>query len=65
MLTLATAGRWPSRLRQLPYKQKMRRFKPCPPHGPLAQWQSGGPLTRVRPGSDSLTAYVSVAGATG
>jgi hypothetical protein len=33
MLTLATAGRWPSRLRQLPYKQKIRRFKPCPPHG--------------------------------
>jgi hypothetical protein len=31
-LTLATAGRWPSRLRQLPYMQKMRRFKPCPPH---------------------------------
>jgi hypothetical protein len=32
MLTLATAGRWPSRLRQLPYMQKMRRFKSCPPH---------------------------------
>ena len=32
MLTLATAGRWPSRLRQLPYKQKMRRFKSCLPH---------------------------------
>ena len=32
MLTLATTGRWPSRLRQLPYKQKIRRFKPCPPY---------------------------------
>ena len=31
MLTLATAGRWPSRLRQPPYEQKMRGFKPCPP----------------------------------
>lgn len=32
MLTLATTGRWPSRLWQLPYKQKIRRFKPCPPY---------------------------------
>ena len=31
--------------------------------GPLAQWQSGGLLIRVRPGFDPLAAHVSVAGA--
>ena len=73
MLTLATAGRWPNGDGSCLISREYAGSSPARPTekeghnanqsgsahscGPLAQWQSGGLLTRDRPGFESLMAH--------